>query len=217
MSKRPVIILLLFVAAICVLAGFYFSAANRARPRPREKTDMEILGDLDACCRRKHVKAAQYDHFARVAAAEHRIREASLFRAMAFAERLQECNCATVIVRLGGSYRPPTRVRVFREQTRRNLERSIDYNRRILKEGRGMEIDRARARGNRLAAEVLIRASAADVRHIVLMERCLDRCGHAASRGYLVCPTCGNLASRGSSDFYCPCCLTDGRRFIHIE
>ena len=38
-----------------------------------------------------------------------------------------------------------------------------------------------------------------------------------APKGYLVCPTCGNIYPAECSDSYCPCCLTDGRRFVAFE
>ena len=34
-------------------------------------------------------------------------------------------------------------------------------------------------------------------------------------RGALM--TCGNIYPAGCSDSYCPCCLTDGRRFVAFE
>ena len=70
----------------------------------------ETLGDLEACCRRKHIKATQYDHFAGIADREQRHDIARVFRAMAASERVQENSCAEAIVRLGGSYRPPARI-----------------------------------------------------------------------------------------------------------
>lgn len=44
-----------------------------------------------------------------------------------------------------------------------------------------------------------------------------DAMADNAPKGYLVCPTCGNIYPAGCSDSYCPCCLTDGRRFVAFE
>lgn len=44
-----------------------------------------------------------------------------------------------------------------------------------------------------------------------------DATADNAPKGYLVCPTCGNIYPAGCSDSYCPCCLTDGRRFVAFE
>lgn len=37
-----------------------------------------------------------------------------------------------------------------------------------------------------------------------------DATADNAPKGYLVCPTCGNIYPAECSDSYCPCCLTDG-------
>lgn len=44
-----------------------------------------------------------------------------------------------------------------------------------------------------------------------------DATADNAPKGYLVCPTCGNIYPAECSDSYCPCCLTDGRRFVAFE
>lgn len=112
----------------------------------------------------------------------------------------------------------PGRVSVFVGVTDGNLERSLNYERRSLRERHGTEIDRALRRGNRYAARVLIWASAGDRRHVVMMEWCRSSPGAVGRNdAYLVCPTCGNLYSSRYRDFYCPCCQTDGRRFIRVE
>ena len=144
----------------------------RAPGRRKAPPWAETLADLDACCRRKHVKSVQYDNFAAIAAGESRPDAERLFRAMAFSERLQEHNCAQAILRLGGSYTPPVRIVLFGGTTDDNLERSIGYERRNLGERHGAEIGRALRKGNRYAARMLIRASAADLRNAALMERC---------------------------------------------
>lgn len=217
MKRRPILIFLLFAAAAGTLVWVYLARADTPRP-VREPIWTETLGDLEACCRRKHIKATQYDHFAGIADREQRHDIARVFRAMAASERVQENSCAEAIVRLGGSYRPPGRVSVFVGATDGNLERSLNYERRSLREQHGTEIDRALRRGNRYAARVLIWASAGDRRHVVMMEWCRSSPGAVGRNdAYLVCPTCGNLYSSRYRDFYCPCCQTDGRRFIRVE
>ena len=129
MKGRPLLVLLLFAASAVILAGMYY-AATREGTTTRQDKWAGVLSDLDACSRRKHVKSAQYDHFAGIARQEREHDAERLFRAMAHAERLQEYNCANAIVRLGGRYAPPEHVTVFRGTTDDNLRRSIDFARR---------------------------------------------------------------------------------------
>lgn len=245
MKVRPLLVLLLFVVSTCILVWIFF-AAMRERKAPQHSPWEEILSDLDACCRRKHIQSAQFDHFADIAAKEHRHDAARLFRAMAFAERLHEYNCADVIVRSGGSYSPPVKVTVFHGTTDSNLQRSIDYERRTLETHSTDDIGRALAKGNRYAARTLIWARAGDVRHLALIARCRrmapgaqTHTGHTPgisaapgneagaspasdqsdnpAESYLVCPICGNIYAADYCDPYCPHCLTDGRLFIRFE
>ena len=305
MKGRPLLVLLLFAASAVILAGMYY-AATREGTTTRQDKWAGVLSDLDACSRRKHVKSAQYDHFAGIARQEREHDAERRFRAMAHAERLQEYNCANAIVRLGGRYAPPEHVTVFRGTTDDNLRRSIDFARRPPEGLHADDIERALQSGNRYAARVLIWARSGDMRHLALMETCRRRLaangpagaqGNIAGRranndmargpangtainsenstarnsasetahyrangaahradkgkargpaygtardsergtadgfgnsrsdatadnapkGYLVCPTCGNIYPAGCSDSYCPCCLTDGRRFVAFE
>lgn len=305
MKGRPLLILLLFAASAVILAGMYYAATRKGTTTRQDKW-AGVLSDLDACSRRKHVKSAQYDHFAGIARQEREHDAERLFRAMAHAERLQEYNCANAIVRLGGRYAPPEHVTVFRGTTDDNLRRSIDFARRPPEGLHADDIERAMQSGNRYAARVLIWARSGDMRHLALMETCRRRLaangpagaqGNIAGRranndmargpangtainsenstarnsasetahyrangaahradkgkargpaygtardsergtadgfgnsrsdatadnapkGYLVCPTCGNIYPAGCSDSYCPCCLTDGRRFVAFE
>ena len=112
MKLRLGLILLLFVASAGILVWLYYAATREPRS-PKGSPWAETLADLDACCRRKHVKSVQYDHFADIAADEKRHTAERLFRAMAFSERLQENNCATAILRLGGHYTPPGKIVIF--------------------------------------------------------------------------------------------------------
>ena len=148
MKLRLVLILLLFAASAGILVWLY-CAATRTPRVPQASPWSETLADLDACCRRKHVKSVQYDNFAAIAAGESRRDAERLFRAMAFSERLQEHDCAEVIVHLGGSYTPPVRIILFGGTTDDNLERSIACELRSLGERQGAEIDRAMRKGNR--------------------------------------------------------------------
>lgn len=217
MKLRLVLVLLLFIASVGILIWLY-TAATRKPQHPKSSPWEETLADLDACCRRKHVKSMQYDHFAGIAAGENRHEAARLFRAMAFAERLQEQNCASAIVRLGSDYTPPGKVVMFGGTTDSNLERSIAFERKTYAERHGLEIGRALNKGNRFAARVLIWASAGDLRNITLLEYCQEH----AKRGsdnctFAVCPVCGNLYSSEYLDYFCPFCLTDNQKFILFE
>lgn len=218
MKLRPFLILLLFVVSAGILVWIYHTARH-APKETKASPWAETMSDLDACCRRKHVKSVQYEHFADIAEDESRPNTAQLFRAMALSERLQEHNCAEAITRLGGSYLPPVRVVVFRSTTEDNLRRSIDYERQTLRNRHGEEIDRAMNKGNRYAARALAWAAAGDLRHQALMEYTLYVFDHpdAQSPGYCVCPTCGNIYTENYLDPYCPFCLTAGREFIRFE
>ena len=170
MKLRLGLILLLFAASAGILAWMYYAATREPRS-PKGSPWAETLADLDACCRRKHVKSVQYDHFAGIAADEERHTAERLFRAMAFSERLQENNCATAILHLGGHYTPPGKIIIFGGTTDGNLERSVAYERR-----------------------------------------------NAPDTGrFAVCPNCGNLYPSEYADWYCPACLTEGKRFVLFE
>lgn len=217
MKLRLVLILLLFAASAGILVWLYCAAARTPRV-PQAPLWAETLADLDACCRRKHVKSVQYDNFAAIAAGESRPDAERLFRAMAFSERLQEHNCAQAILRLGGSYTPPVRIVLFGGTTDDNLERSIGYERRNLGERHGTEIGRALRKGNCYAARMLIRASAADLRNAALMERCRSAgSDEPDSCWFFVCPECGNIYAAEHLDYYCPICLTGRERFVRFE
>ena len=217
MKLRLVLILLLFAASAGILAWLYFAAPRTPRV-PQAPPWAETLADLDACCRRKHVKSVQYDNFAAIAAGESRPDAERLFRAMAFSERLQEYNCAQAILRLGGSYTPPVRIVLFGGTTDDNLERSIGYERSDLGERHGTEIGRALRKGNRYAARMLIRASASDLRNAVLMERHRSAGEQRPDNSrFFVCPECGNIYAAESLDYYCPICLTGSERFVRFE
>lgn len=212
-KPHPIPVLLLFAAATAVLVWLLLSGVEDEPPR-RAARWAETISDLDACCRRKHVRSEQYDHFAAIAAGERREAAARLFRAMALSARVQEAECAAAIGRLGGRYTPPVKVALFRGATDENLARSLAYERQRLRTAPDIGIARALARGNRLAARALIHAAAGDVRHVVLMERLRDGVSAGA---YRLCPRCGNLYEAVSTDPYCPICLTAGRNFIAIE
>ena len=189
MKLRLGLILLLFAASAGILVWMYYAATREPRS-PKGSPWAETLADLDACCRRKHVKSVQYDHFAGIAADEKRHTAERLFRAMAFSERLQENNCATAILHLGGHYTPPGKI----------------------------IIRRAMERGNRYAARILTWASAGDMRNIALLERCRQEGRNAPDTGrFAVCPNCGNLYPSEYADWYCPACLTEGKRFVLFE
>lgn len=92
------------------------------------------------------------DHFADIAADEKRHTAERLFRAMAFSERLQENNCATAILRLGGHYTPPGKIVIFGGTTDGNIERSIAYERQAYARAR-----RSRHPPGRWSAETAMR------------------------------------------------------------
>ncbi len=216
MRLRPFLILLFFAVFAGILA-WVFIASTRAPKSKAQSPWLETRNDLHACGREKHVQAVQYERFANIASVEHRPEVERLFRAIAYSKQVQERNCAMAVGRLGGSYTPPTKVVVFEGRTDDNLARSITYEQQLLHERRPSEIGRAMGRGNRYAARVLIWTSAADMRQVMLMERCRDRAATGKESTYCVCPGCANLYEEGYDDAYCPHCLTGSVRFIRIE
>ena len=216
MKLRLVLILLLFAASVGILVWLY-CAATRAPRAPQVSPWTETLADLDACCRRKHVKSVQYDKFAAIAVGESRPDAERLFRAMAFSERLQEHHCAQAILHLGGSYTPPVRIVLFGGTTDGNLERSIAYELRTMQECKCGEINRALACDNRYAARLLIWASSVDMRQATLMHLCRAPQSSDTEWQYLVCPQCGNIFTSVYCEPYCPLCLTASQQFVRFE
>lgn len=213
MKARPIIILLLFAASIVILAWLYH-ATSHGKHREKSSPWRETIVDLNECSRAKHVKAAQYNHFAAIADQERQAPVSRLFRAMALSAGIQEQNCVKALTRLGGTYTPPAKVVVFNGTTRNNLARSIDYEWHRQKELQGTQIDRAMDANNRYAARVLIWADAGDLRHIWLMEQCEHVPELLDSVSYAVCPVCGNMYENTYCDHYCPFCLTCQADFV---
>ena len=61
-------------------------------------------------------------------------------------------------------------------------------------------------------------AAAGDMRNIVLMGHCRQEDRNAPDTGrFAVCPNCGNLYPSEYADWYCPACLTEGKRFVLFE
>ena len=219
MKIRPFFILLLFALSTGILGWICHVATRRTEtPAPPDAQRAETLADLDACGRRKHVRAMQYAYFAEIAEDEALQHTARLFRAMALSERVHEGVCAEAIVRLGGRYEPPVRVVVLRGTTDGNLERSIRCEQQALDDRCGRAVQRALTAGHRYAAQVLARADAGDRQHVVLMEQ-LRQQPHPADSlcRYAVCPVCGNLVCTDHGVDFCPFCLTDRAHFIRFE
>ncbi len=215
MKLRPLFTLLLFVVSIGILVWIYYAATRKPKtmqPNPWQ----EVVADLEACSQYKFIKANQYDHFALIADGEMSAASAQLFRAMAYAARIQENNCADAIVRLGGHYTPPKKIVVFHGTTADNIDRSIAYEQYNRQMGSDKAIRRALNRGNRYAARALVWAAAGDRVHRQLLElhRRGVNSGTIYAGGYLVCPTCGNIYTTIDHDPFCPFCLTDGQNFI---
>ncbi len=218
MKLRPILLLLFCLGTIAVLGWLYYGVTRPALEFAVSPSE-EVLADLADCCRRKHVKAMQYSCYAEIADSEREPRAAELFRAMALSERVQEQHAAALIGKLGGRYRPPQRIMIFRGTTAGNLRRSLANERRSADSLQHSRIDRHVRIGNRLCAEALIWAAAADLRHRMLLEACCEACEkpHDEDNRYCVCPRCGNLYETTACDCYCPHCLTDSRRFIRFE
>ncbi len=212
MKPRLYLILLLFVASVGVLVWLYAGKAFVPRKHARS-TWHEIAVDLEACGRRKHLKARQYERFAEIAAAEGRTDAERIFRAIACSEHLQEQNLAAAIRRLGGEYQPPREIALHGGDTDENLVRCLAFERNRYARRSDAEIRRAMSRDNRYAARLLIWASAADLREIQLLERRLE----VGPEQLAVCPVCGNLYTVVWLDRYCPHCLTPDEAFIHFE
>lgn len=214
MKVRPILLLLLLVGAAAMFGWMYYAVTKPAL-RPHKQRSDEALEELDRCGHRKHVKAVQYEQFARIADEEHRHTVAALFRAMAHSERVQEQYCAVAIGKLGGSYTPPQRIILFRGATEGNIDRSIRLETAAADSLHQAQIRRHLTRGHRLAARALIWAAANDVRHRHLLES-HRRDEQPSTHHFAVCPECGHTYASDALDSFCPHCLTDGKRFVHF-
>lgn len=216
MKLRPLFILLLFVAASASLVWIHRAAPPRS-PGTDSSPRAATIADLDSCCRCRHVRAAQYLHFAEVADRERRSGAARLFRALAQADRIHEANCARAIVQLGGSYTPPVRVVVFHGTTDGNLERSVACERQSLREHDGEDVRRALLRGSRYAARALAWSAAAARQHALLLTCCRAGLSADTAGRYLLCPHCGAICTEELCIPFCPDCLTERLRFLPVE
>lgn len=216
MKARPIIILMLFAASIVILAWLFY-ATTHSKHKEKVSPWRETITDLNECSRAKHVKSAQYNHFATIADQEKELTAARLFRAMALSAGIQEHNCVQALTRLGGTYTPPTKVVVFNGTTPNNLSRSIAYERQRQKELQGAPSGRAMDANNRYAARVLIWADAGDLRHIFFMEQCGHTPRQRDSVVFAVCPVCGNMYEKVYCAHYCPLCLTSQSDFVWFE
>lgn len=214
MKTRPILVLLFFVGAVAVIGWMYYAISHPLHDAAPETVHDGLL-DLDDCCRRKTIKAAQYDHFAHLAHKEQALSAATLFRALAHSERIQEANYATIIRQMGGTYHPPMRILLFQGSTVGNLRRSIDYERRSADSLFEARITHHRQDGYRRIAEALIRAAIIDFRHRQLLEAQLSAPSGNPST-YAVCPTCGNIYTITACDPYCPHCQTEQRQFVVV-
>ncbi|MBR5849967.1 MAG: rubrerythrin family protein [Alistipes sp.] len=213
MKVRPILLLLLLAGLICAVGWLYY-AVTRPAVEVHAEGNLEVISELERCCREKHSHAARYEHFAHRAEQEHEVQAATLFRALALSERVQERQMAEAITKLGGQYHPPQRILLFHGATRENLLHSLRVKQHEDTLSRS-RIHRQMLRGNRLAGRALIWVAAADHRQAGLMERFLE---HPTQRtAYLVCPHCGNLYDSERADPYCPHCLTDGQRFVQVR
>ena len=194
-----------------------YYAATREPRSPKGSPWAETLADLDAC-RRKHVKSVATTIFAGIAADEKRHTAERLFRAMAFSRAVAGEQLRDGDPPSRRSPHAPGKIIIFGGTTDGNLERSVAYERQAHAGRSGADIRRAMERGNRYAARILTWASAGDMRNIALLERCRQEGRNAPDTGrFAVCPNCGNLYPSEYADWYCPACLTEGKRFVLFE
>ena len=217
MNLRPALLVIFGLGALAVVCWLYYGVA-RPRLAVAVTPPAEVLDDLGECCRRKRVQAVQYDYYAEIADREEACCAAELFRALALSARVQEQLGAELIGRLGGRYRPPQRILIFRSTTAGNLRRSLEHEQHEDDSLRRSRIEYHIRCGNHRCAEALIHFAAADLRCRMLLEHCCETPeAKRSALHYAVCPHCGNPYETLACDSYCPHCLTDGRRFIRFE
>lgn len=215
MKVRPILLLLLFVGSVGVLGWMYY-AVTRPALQQYSQRDATILADLGRCGHHKHAKSVQYEQFAHIADEEHHHATATLFRALAHSERVQEQHCAVVIGRLGGSYTPPQRIIIFRGSTAGNIDRSLGLEATGIDTLLRKQIAHYLKTGNRLVARALIWSAAADLRHYQLLAA-YRRWEDDPPAHFSVCPRCGNTYSATAQDDFCPHCLTPETQFVRFE
>ena len=214
MKARP-ILLLLFLAGLIGLLSWSYYAVTRPAIDHHRATMQHFVEDLEACCSRKHIRAAQHELYATVAREEAQEGARRLFRAIAEAERAQELYCAEAIGKLGGEYQPPRQVILLRGSTLDNLQQSaLAEDSTTLTEAHH-RICHHLTSGSRLVAQALIWVAAAEGRERQQALRLLSA-GSPIEVVYLVCPRCGNLYRAGEEDLFCPHCLSDSHRFIRF-
>lgn len=214
MKVRPILLLLLLAGSI-LLVGWLYHAVTRPAMKAQTNDHRALLTELDSCCRAKHSHAVQYAHYAQRAEEEQAMQAATLFRALALSARVQEQQTAEVIRKLGGGYRPPRRILLFRNTTEGNLAASLARHRRRNDSLEHLRIRRQMQQGHRMAARVLIWSAATARREAHLLAAHLAAPQQATN--YLICPHCGNLYRAEATDPYCPHCLTDSHRFIRVS
>lgn len=168
----------------------------------------ESLLLLEQEAHRCGARAGRYEAAAVRAEREADAGAARLFRAMGYAERVQEQHIVRAIRQLGGRYRPPRRRVIQIRSTFLNFQGVLTE----LPPDAARAIDRALNEGNRYAARLIIRNAASENR----MQRAVERfLAHPAEEEehYFVCRRCGYLCEESFFDPYCPQCLQSGRLF----
>ena len=216
MKAQPVLLMVFFAGVVGMVAWSYYAVTRPAVQEQQSKQHEResLTADLQRCCHRKQSQSAQYEQYAHTASVEDAPSAATLFRALAHSERVQEFYCAELIGKLGSSYQSPSRILIFQGSTPTNIARSLA--RLSHSSDNEQTIHYHLTQGNRLVARLLIWVEAAEGRQRELLAAYTSEQPDTTGAGYLVCPTCGNIYRSDHYDRYCPHCLTSARQFTRF-
>ncbi|MBR1994234.1 MAG: hypothetical protein IJ990_01675, partial [Alistipes sp.] len=129
MKAQPVLLMVFFAGVVGMVAWSYYAVTRPAVQEQQSKQHEResLTADLQRCCHRKQSQSAQYEQYAHTASVEDAPSAATLFRALAHSERVQEFYCAELIGKLGSSYQSPSRILIFQGSTPTNIARSLAY------------------------------------------------------------------------------------------
>lgn len=206
-TRNIAIMMFCFFACAAVLVALNIRAKMNGNDLESQwESTIEDLYDSSSTA---YIHSMRYGSYARQAAIENDHARKSLFLALAYSEQVHEQMCARAAQLFGGNYTPPYYGADISTTTNENLSRSIASAHSRHRLSQGSAATRALKSGNRYAARILIWIDGSNRRHIELLEHSQNQNPTTSqSRGYLVCPKCGNIYRTSSYDIYCPFCQT---------
>lgn len=210
-----------FLSAILLcISALALSVAVTHRLREKQpSTEVlwhESLEQLKQICRHKYRQSLHHTAYAHHAERDSLHAVAALLHAIAHAEAVQCDNCRQAIGALGGEFTIPTIRPTEFSETTIHIHNTLQDKHLIRKEFIPAAIEQAIKDNNRYVARMLTWCDASDAKQILLLQRLLGD-GKPPHLRYRVCPTCGDIIWLEESTRYCPHCMTDSVKFIHVR